>query len=408
MSRSPIKTVGRYGATVNVFAMTLDGDPVARVEWRESGKRCTRTFRGTKRDRENAALAFAEGTSFRLQGHVAPTVVRRTVGDIWKAYLTAHEADWRPTTRTVVEARWKVFTLHVAPNTYADLVQPETLDAWRVALLATNTKRKEPMARNQVAHHIQVVKAVWRFARQRRLLSENVLADYAVKKGRDYQARVIPEFSGDEWSKVLLQLSPRRALHWRAWAAIALDGLLATRSRALLALTWADVDMTARVITWPAATDKIGRSRVQPLPRDAVKILRVAMIWARRDRYDGPFVFYSPQQRTRSKPWTYSALNSALHVAGDRAGVKKVAFRSMHSLRRMSGNNALAATGDITKVGQWLGDTDLRVLKRSYLRDRKEDLAVVVAKSALPKRHETGNETATAPTKGRRAKTTKR
>ena len=389
MTRVPLKTVGRYGATVNVFHMTLDGEPVVRCEWREKGKRCTRTFRGVKRDREGMALAFAEGTAYRLQGHTAPKAVRRTVGDLWTAYLTAHESDWRPKTLALARARWRPFTLHVDPLTYADLVQPETLDSWRVALLSTPTKRGEPMARNQVAHHIQLVKSVWRFARQRKMLAENVLADYAVKKGRDYQARVIPEYSGGEWARVLMQLSPRRALHWRAWAAIALDGMLATRSSALLSLRWSDVDMARRVITWPAATDKLGRVRTQPLPRDAVTVLRVARVWARRDGYAGPFVFYSPQARTVAKPWTYSALNAALHTASDRAGVPRLAFRAMHSLRRMAGNNALAATGDITKVGQWLGDTDLRVLKRSYLRDRPEDLAGVVAAAGIPTRDAT-------------------
>lgn len=400
MTRTPIRTVGRRGASCRVYGTTLNGEAVTRCEWREqgaSGSQQTKTFRGPKRDRDAAALAWADGVVARMTGVAAPKAVRRRVGELWAAYVTAHESDWRPKTLSLARSRWKVWALFLDPHTYADLVQPEMLDAWRVALLANATKRGQPMARNQVAHHIQLVKSVWRFARQRRLIAENPLGDYAVKKGRDYGARQIEEYTGDEWARILRQLDCRKALQWRAHCAIGLDGLLGTRSRALLALTWADVDLARRIITWPGALDKVGRTRVQPLPRDAVRLLRIARVWAHRDGYDGPFVLYSPQQRTRYKSWTYAALNAALHAAAERAGVKRIPFRAMHSLRRMAGNDALAATGDITKVGQWLGDSDLRVLQRSYLRDRPDDLVQVVAASRLPPRHRSADE---VPTKG--------
>lgn len=394
--RKAIGKYGRYGATVNVFAMTLDGDAVARVEWRELGQRKTQTFRGSKRDRERAALAFAEGTAERLKGGEVEAPKRATVGDLWTAYLTAHAPDWRAKTLQLARSRWSVFTLHVSPLTWADLIQPETLDAWRVELLGRNRKKTgEPMARNQVAHHIQLVKAVWRFARQRKLIRENVLADYAVKKGRDYQALEVPEYTAAEWASLLAQLDYRDSRQWRPWAAIALDGMLATRSRALLSLRWSDVDLSRRVVTWRGETDKLGRTRVQPLPRDAVFALRVCRVWARRQGYAGDYVFYGVQARSRHTHWTYAALNQQLHNAADRANLKRVPYKAMHSLRRMAGGNVLALTGDITKVGDWLGDTDVRVLRRSYLRSRPDDLATIVMGTALPKADKSGNEMAT-------------
>lgn len=385
MTRVKIATVGRYGATVNVFTMTLDGEPVARVEWRE-GTRKTMTFRGTKRDRENAAKAYAEGVLQRMQQGEAPAPARLTVRQLWDAYTTAQGPDWRPKTTTLNLQRWRVFTLHVNPNITADLVQPETLDGWRKTLLTIKTKRGVPMARNQVAHHIQLVKSVWKFARQRKLLRENVLADYAVRKGRDYNALEVPEYSGDEWGKILQQLDYHKALQWRAWCAIALDGLLAARSNALLQLRWADVDLTARTVTWVGRTDKVGKTRIQPLPRAAVMILRVCRVWAKRDDYTGPFVFYGAQKRTRTKAWTYSALNQALHTASRAAGVTPIKYKAMHSLRRMVGGNVLATTGDITKVGDWLGDSDVRVLRKSYLRQRAGDMDTILAAAVLPTR----------------------
>lgn len=400
-TRKKLETYGRYGHTVNVFAMTLGAEAVARVEWREMGQRKTKTFRGAKRDRDALARAFAEGTAERLKGGEMVQPKRLTVGDLWTFYLTAHAPDWRPKTATLAKARWRVFTEHVSPLAFADLVQPETLDSWRKTLLEVPTKKTgQPMARNQVAHHIQLVKAVWRFARQRKLLRENGLAEYAVKKGRDYQALQVPEYTPAEWGKILAKLDYRHSRQWRAWAAIALDGLLAPRSNALLKLRWTDVDLTRRVIRWPGQTDKVGRTREQPLPRDAVKVLRICRVWARRQGYTGPFVFYGVQERTRDGHWTYSALNGQLHAASKRAGVPPIKYRAMHSLRRMAGGNVLAATGDITKVGDWLGDSDVRVLRKSYLRQRTDHLAAVVASTTLPKADTSSNETTTAPTKG--------
>jgi integrase len=401
--RTSIATFGAWGATVNVFGMTLNGESVARVEWREGPSRYTRTFRGNRQDRIAQARAFAEGTAARLGG-MAPTAKKRwTVGELWEAYLLAKAGDWRPKTHTLAVARWRRFAQFMDPRSYADLVQPETLDRWKAELLTQPTEREVPMARNQVAHHLQQVKAVWRHARQRRLIGENTLADYAIRSGRDYEPKQVPEYTGAEWAAILSRLDYRSALRWRAWAAVALDGLLGVRSNALLQLRWDDVDLTRRVITWPAATDKLGRQRRQPLPRDAVFALRVCRVWARRDRYEGPFVLYGSQERTRHKAWGYAALNAMLHKATEEAGVKYVPFRAMHSLRRMAAGNVLAATGDITRVGDWLGDTDVRVLRRSYLRSRPEDLAAVVAATQLPTVGESGNQMATGARRGARS-----
>lgn len=406
---------------MNVFTATLDGEPVTRVEWREpdgTGKkrRRTETFRGAKRDREAQAKTFAKAKAEYLAGSPDAPRERFTVKGLWDAYYLANVADWRPKTRTLALQRWKVFCGPDAldPYTFADLVTPESLDAFRVRLLKVNREKTGvPMARNQVAHHIQLVKSVWRHARQRRLIAENVLADYAVRKGRDYTPLEVPEYSPDEWARILSELDYRDARRWRAWVAIALDGLLATRSSALLRIQWTDVNLTTRKISYRSEEDKVGKARVQPLPRDAVFALRVAKVWARRAKYEGPLVFFGAQDRSQHKAWTYSALNKALHDACDRAGVAVVKYRAMHGLRRMRGKTVLEGTGDITKVGAWLGDSDVRVLTKSYLRNRPDDLVGVVSGANLPARTEpnantSGNETATAPTKGRRVKTANR
>lgn len=393
--RAPLAKFGRYGAVVNVYGITLEGESVTRAEWREFGQRKTETFRGPKRDREAAAKAFAEGTADRLRHEDTPKPVRRTIGELWKAYLTAHSPDWRPKTRLLHLQRWKVFTNHVNPLTFADVLVAETLDSWREVLLGEKRKRTgKPMARNQVAHHIQLVKSVYRFAKSRKLIADNPIADYAVRKGRDYQALEVPEFTPDQWARIIAQFSPRDSRTWRPWAAICLDGLLAPRSNALLNIRWSDIrglfgdgaGTVARTITWRGETDKLGKTRVQPLPRDAVYVLRVCRVWARRQGYTGDYVFYGVQQRTRASHWTYSALNARLNTACEQANVPRVKYQNMHALRRMRAGSVLEATGDITKAGDWLGDSDVRVMRKSYLRQRHGHLNTVVAGIALPAR----------------------
>jgi integrase len=409
MSRQRITTLGHHGATVNVFRQVLGGEPVVRVEWRERNalgavERRLETFRGPKRDAERQARAFGEGVVARLTRRDTPAAARRTVGELWEAYLLAHETDWRPKTATLAKARWKLWTLHVPITTFADLVRPETLDEWRASLLTRPRRHGAGMARNQVAHHIQLVKSVWRWAALRTLLVANPLDGYAVRKGRDYQPRVIEEYAPTEFGAILGQLDYRTPGQWRAWAAIALDGLLAPRSNALLQLRWSDVDMGRRVVRWPGEHDKLGKMRTQPLSRDAVRVLRVARVWARRAGYAGELVFFGGDQRTQSvdRAYGYQALNRHLHEAAKRAGVPWKPYRAMHGFRRMVAKSVLEATGNLELAGRYIGDSDLRVLKRSYLRDRTDDLApAVAAVGTLPPRDAKGDETATARRKGR-------
>lgn len=411
MSRVPIATLKQYGSTVNLFRTELGGQSVVRVEWREADAlgrkvRRTETFRGPRRDAERLARAFAEGVQARLKNGAPRPTVRRTVGELWEGYLLAHEADWRPKTATLARARWKLWALHVPASTFADLITPETLDEWRVGLLTKKRKHGEGMARNQVAQHIQLVKSVWRWATMRRLLPWNPLEGYAVRKGRDYQPRAIDEYTPTEFGRILAELSPRTHGRWRAWVAIALDGILAPRSNALLQLRWRDVDLKRRLVVWPAETDKVGRTRTQQLPRDAVWALRVARVWARREGYSGDWVFFGGNKRTRDddRPWRYQALNRQLHEAAARADVTWKPGRAMHGFRRMVAKSVLDATGNIEMTGRYIGDSDPRVLKKSYLRDRPGDLdAAVAAVGSLPVRDKSGDKLATARRKGRAA-----
>lgn len=404
MARKLLKAYGSHGRAVRVFVETFK-DPrretLVRVFWREHGVRHMESLTNS-RDNQARAKLFAEGVAERLSLHGRAAPERMTMLTLGERYLAAHPTPetWRPKTRVTWLARWKVWLAFAKPDRLVDTVTHDTLDDFRAAL------REQDYAINQVANHVQMVKAVYQFARTRKYLLENVIADYAMRLARGERRLQVPEWTADECTRILAELSPKGPNRWRAYVAVVLSAVLGGRARALLALEWRDIDLNQRTVRWRPELDKLAKDRVQPLPRDAVLALRIAAVWRRRIGYQGPFVVPGDIGRRKQpergdQPYTYQALNQALHKAADRAGVVWVAYRAMHGFRRMALNNALAITGNLTRAGQWIGDTDARTLSRSYVRERPDELRDVASKmglQAVQKAQQTGNPpTKTAP-----------
>ena len=381
MNRATIAKYGQRPYVVNVFREKLSsGRVLARVEWREHHQRKTRSWADDK-DGRRLAKAFALTTKNRLEqrGSGRPEIVRVNVGELFEKYVNANVAKWRPATLKNARNNWRLFQETVAPTVYADHVTQETLDEVR------KTLRNRRIAPNQVRAATTRVLAVWNWARRRALLSENLLAGYDNALPKDGQPLDVPEYTPDDVAKIIGQFDYRTSRAWRPWCAIQLASLLGARQNALLNLEWSDVDLAARTVRWRPALDKRGKDRTQPLPRDAVKALRVAWVWRQRAGHTGRFVFFAVQARRGDAPWTYAALSASLTEAEGRAGIPHVKFRGMHGFRRGAAHNVLALTnGDLNKAGEWIGDTDLRTLKRSYLKSRPEELRAVANLMTMP------------------------
>jgi integrase len=377
-----LKVYGEHGRRVRVY---IEQTPTryVRVRWREGNRRKTESWHDTRENREKAH-AYAKGVAARLEHRIAAPPAPIALFDLYNKYLQAN-THWRGKTRTNSEARWKKFQSFAGMSRAAHTVTMEMLDEFRAELRKPDAARGgKPHAINQVGEHVKVVKAVFRFARLRKLIAENPLADYVVKLPKDEKRDEMAEYSNEEWGAVLGALSPRRAKEWRAYCAVLLAGVLSTRINALLNLRWPDVDLTSpRSVLWRSATDKMGHERRQALPRDAVRALRIARVWAHRAGYAGDLVFFGAQERTQAadKPYTYAALNAALLRAEEAAGVAHIAYRAMHGYRRTAGGNVLDATNDPYQAMEWLGQTDLRTTMK-YLKKRKvrqQELAKLVS-----------------------------
>lgn len=374
MTQKKLAAYGSTGRTVRVF---LEGDLV-RVQWREQGRRRTESWPDS-RDNRVRARAFAEGVAQKLddRGRVAEPI---TLHQLWTAYYTAHVEGWRAATATNETNHWRQFTLLVGDTTLADRITAEVADELYRRLRArpakAGTRGERPRNPGQVAATFQAVRRVFAFGFERKLLAANPLAVWRPALSKDDRHQPRPdEHRPSEVTAIIAACDRRSSRHWRAWVAFTLCATLGRRQRAVLGLQWRDIDWTTRRVTWRAETDKLGREATVPLPRAAVHALRVARVWVARMAPGSRWVFPAVQARRGDRPWTYQAANAALHVAELAAGVPHRPYRALHGFRRSVVTSIHAATGDLELAGEYVGDKDVRTLRRSYLKTRPERLA---------------------------------
>ena len=379
MKRTRLFTIGQRPSTINVYRIALpSGLKLVRIEWRENRQRLTKSFEDSG-EGKRLAKATAIGIKQRLDRRDLTVIERVKVGQLFDKYVLSHSAGWRTATLKNARNNWRLFQETVSPTTYADLVTQETLDEVKQGL------RKRGIVPNQIRACITRVLAVWRWARNRRYLADNGLIGYGNALPKDGQPHQVPEYTPEEVGALMAQVDYRNSRQWRTWCAMQIDALQGFRSNALLRLEWRDVNLTSKEVVWRAEFDKLGRERTQPLTHEAIFALRVARVWRKRMGYTGRFVFPPVQARRGDRPWTYAALCEQLHAAEERSGVPHVKGRAMHGFRRGAAKNVHVLTGgDLNKAGEWIGDTDLRTLKNSYLRNRSGELREVANRLRMP------------------------
>lgn len=388
MTETTLTTYGIRGKRVRVLTLTTaSGTKLVRVEWRE-GRRRERESYPYSRENVIRAKAYARGVSERLMKNAPRERERITLGALVDEYLGAKAEEWRAATLRAARYRLHKFVQFAGHAIDVRDIQPELLDQFRLALRTTQTtKRGRPHAAYQIAQHVKAVKELLRFAKSRRRIGENPLADYVMRLKKTEGRRLdTAEFSNEDWGKVAAALDPRKPTQWRPHCLVVLAGTLGARQRALRHLQWADVDLAQRTVTWRTAYDKMGKDdRVQPLPRDAVRALRVAAVWRRRAGYEGPWLFFAVKHEKRlTEPYTYAALNQQIILAERRAGVPHVLYRSMHGFRRTAMGNALDLSGgNVKAAADWIGDDDLRTASR-YAKKRDVRLRDIAAKVRVP------------------------
>jgi integrase len=156
------------------------------------------------------------------------------------------------------------------------------------------------------------------------------------------------------------------------------------RESAALHLQWADIDIEADDVIWRAEHDKLGREWRQALTWELLSVLEWAQWWRTKLGYTGPWIFFSRDRRSGArkdgpaKPGVYRAQSfwSALTKAERRVGIEHRPYRAAHGLRRMVAGQVLQDTGDPVLAMHYIGDTDMKTMRR-YLKRRDDRLRQV-------------------------------
>lgn len=384
---------GRYGTHGRIVRLWVEGDLI-RAQWREGGRRRTKSWSNTPANRSYAkawAAAFVEARE-------RPTAIPRlTVRELWLRYQAAEWDTLRPKSQKVYAHGWRAWEVFVTPTAVAEDMGMLTVAEFRAdrvkAGWAIGTTRKA----------IDVVKIVYLWGLRAKLLSRNEVRDYRFKVAKADRTEGPAEYTQDEYRRILAEIPLDQRTGWRARAVLEICGLQGARQNAVLHLQKADVDFEAEVITWRAEWDKVGDSWEQPLRPRTAEVLRAVLAWHERLGLETPW-FFPAGSRKNVHQETYSpqSLWAALRRAEDAAGIPHQDRRGAHGFRRMLFGDVLAATGSIPDAMNTINDRDLRVAGRY----NKRRLGQV--REAFAKLDRNSTQTATAPESGAASKTVKR
>jgi integrase len=167
----------------------------------------------------------------------------------------------------------------------------------------------------------------------------------------------------------------RRTRSWlRAELALVLLEATGKRRGAIMGLTWADIDFAGRRITWQAAYDKKGKSRVVPYPGALFDAIRD---FQKRLGALGGFVF--PSSDDPERPAARELLSQWLVKAEEKAGLSKLSGGVTHPYRRKwRSERSHLPMKAVAVAGGW---DDLATMNQCYDQPDDEDLLTVTSET---------------------------
>lgn len=340
----------------------------ARVPGKKRRKLLTKSWPDSPANRATA-LAYAKDYAAERQrlakapAEPPPAApARLTLGELWERYKLSCAHGWRPKTARNYASHAKTLLDVLHENRAVEDTGLDEVDAYRAARRAGDATHGQ-IAHGQVRREIGFLRQLATWAYGRGLTPANRLSAYRYRVPLDERTDGPGEYTRADLLAVAAELG--KPQHWRARGAIALCGSLGARINAVLHLTWDDVDFAAGTVTWRAEWDKLGRVRVQPLTTRA----RAALTECLEHRHaTEAWVFWAV--RTRGRPYAYQSLHYHLTEAEDRAHVTHLPGRGFDGLRRM----VVGDIGDLRAAAAWIGDSSLKVVAGSYLKQRASDV----------------------------------
>ena len=325
-------SAGEWGRNrVRVFPDPRTG--VMQIEWREDGRRLTRSLKHrdwarAKRQADEFAAGFNGPRPGDKQEAKPQPLTLKTLFDIYGEEVTPAKAE---RTRQRDRAAMRMFLGFLGRNR-----KPETLSQrdWDRFISARRAGKvgpsRRPVSDRTVEHDLKFLLAVLNWAAKSRdedgrlLLESNPLRGLKTPKEKN-PTRVLLTHAEYE---ALLNVSPQ--VDWRFRVALVIAHETGHRIGAIRQLRWSDIDMQDRIIRWRAENEKTGYEHRTPITAEALTVLEEA-----RMRNPGAGISpVLPAPKDPSRCLDRSRVRVWWDKAQKLAGLEPKRGRGWHSLRR--------------------------------------------------------------------------
>ncbi len=325
-------SAGEWGRNrVRVFADPKTG--MYQIEWRESGRRLSRSlrhrdWRRAKRQADEFAAGFVPPEVNGSRNAEPEPLTLGTLFEIYGEEVTPTKGGHtRKHDRTTMEMFLRFFGRDRDPATLSQRDWDRFIRARREGRVGPSGR---PVSDRTVEYDLKLLIAIFNWAaksrdeRGRLLLDRNPLRGLRTPKEKNPTRVVLDE---DEY-QALLKVS--RKVDWRFHVALVLAHETGHRIGAIRKLRWTDIDLDAGMIRWRAEYEKTGYEHTTPVTAEAL----AALAEARGRKVGGGDDHVLPAPGNPSVCLGSSRARSWWHKAQKLAGLEPKRGRGWHSLRR--------------------------------------------------------------------------
>lgn len=232
----------------------------------------------------------------------------------------------------------------------------------RSGRLAPQRRRPGPVRNRTLEQDLSLLRAVFHWAQEEEVISTVPMAQCAIPREENVQRPMLYE----EEMQAMLEVAD--TVHSRCRLALLLAHDTGRRSKSIRELRWTDIDFDASLITWPADTDKEGRTHSFYAPESLITELR--------NHYRTEEVWVFPSERAPGQPVNRRTFDDWWERCEKAAGLAHVPGRKWHSTRRKwATERKHHPSVDVAQAGGWNGT---QTLLKIYTQPDEETMRRVV------------------------------
>ena len=375
-------SAGEWGRNrVRIFPDPRTG--VIQIEWRENGRRTTRSLGHrdwdlAKMQADEVAAAGPIRPRCRRKARAAPKpLTLKTLFDIYADEVTSTKAE---TTRNRDAGCMRMllgfFGAHRNPATLSQRDWDRFIRERRSGRVGHAGK---PVSNSTIATNLTFLITVLNWATRSRdeqgrlLLQSNPLKGLKKPVEKNPRRVVVTEPEYEALLRVSLKVD------WRFHVALVLAHETGHRIGAIRQLRWSDIDFEGGAIRWRAEHEKTGFGHVTPATAEAIAALEEARTW-NRGVGDAPVL---PHTKDPSKCTTNAMAAGWWRKAVKLAGLEPKRGRGWHSLRRKFASDLMDQPLKVLcELGGW---KDSKTVLRCYQRADDTRLRTALERRARPR-----------------------